>query len=225
MPLNLPLYFTHFPTLSPLWRPPVCSLYLWICFCFIIFVHLACFSDFTYKWNHMIFVFLWFISLSIIPSRSIHVVTNGKISFFLMIEWASVVDDKESACNSGDPNSIPGSERSWGEGIGYPLPYSWASLMAQTVKNMPAMRKTWVWSLDWEDPLEKGMATHSSILAWRISWTVYSIGLQRAGHAWMAFTFIFLRLNSFLLGFPVGAVVKNCLWMQETQEMLYITSF
>ena len=68
---------------------------------------------------------------------------------------------KESACNSGDPGSIPGSGRSAGEGIGYPLQYSWASLMAQPVKNLPAMWVTWVWSLGWEDPLEKGMATHS----------------------------------------------------------------
>ena len=47
-----------------------------------------------------------------------------------------------------------------------------ASLVAQTVKNPPAMRETWVRSLDWEDPLEKGKATHSSILTWRIPWTV-----------------------------------------------------
>ena len=60
-----------------------------------------------------------------------------------------------------------GSIRSPGEGIGYPLQYSWASLVAQLVKNLPAMRETWVQSLGWEDPLEKGEATHSSILAWR----------------------------------------------------------
>ena len=48
----------------------------------------------------------------------------------------------------------------------------WASLVAQLVKNLPAMRETWVHSLGWEDPLEKGKATHSSILAWRIPWTV-----------------------------------------------------
>ena len=59
-----------------------------------------------------------------------------------------------------------------GEGIGYPLQYSWASLLAQTVKNPPAMQETWLRSLGWEDPLEKGMATHSSITAWRIPWTV-----------------------------------------------------
>ena len=52
------------------------------------------------------------------------------------------------------------------------LMVSWASLVAQLVKNPPAMQKTWVWSLGWEDPLEKGMATHSSILDWRIPWTV-----------------------------------------------------
>ena len=66
---------------------------------------------------------------------------------------------------------IPGSGRSPGEGIGYPLQYSWASLVAQMAKNPPAMQETWVRSLGWEDPLEEGMATHSSILAWRIPWT------------------------------------------------------
>ena len=63
---------------------------------------------------------------------------------------------KESICNAGDPSSIPGSRRSTGEGISYPLQYSWASLVAQLVKNPPAMWETWVRSLSWEDPLEKG---------------------------------------------------------------------
>ena len=72
---------------------------------------------------------------------------------------------KESVCNAGDPGLIPGSRRSAGEGIGYPLQYSWASLVAQLVKNSPAMQETWVRSLGWEDPPEKGKATHSSILA------------------------------------------------------------
>ena len=75
---------------------------------------------------------------------------------------------KESACNVGNPSSIPGSGRSPGEGIAYPLQYSWASLMAQTIKNPPAMQETWVLSLGWEDPLEEGIATHTNILAWRI---------------------------------------------------------
>ena len=79
---------------------------------------------------------------------------------------------KESACNAGDTGSTPGPGRSTGEGIGYPPQYSWTSLMAQLVKNLPAMRKTWVQSLGWEDPLEKGKATHPNTLAWRIPWTV-----------------------------------------------------
>ena len=74
--------------------------------------------------------------------------------------------DKKSACNAGDPGIKPG--RFPGEGIGYPLQYSWTSLVAQMVKNPPGILETWVQSLGWEDPLEEGMATHSSILAWRI---------------------------------------------------------
>ena len=69
---------------------------------------------------------------------------------------------------SGETGSIAGSGRSPGEGIGYPLQYSWASLVAQMVKSLSAMRETWVRSLGWEYPLEEGVATHSSILAWRI---------------------------------------------------------
>ena len=86
-----------------------------------------------------------------------------------------------------DPGSIPRSGKSAGEGIGYPLQYSWGSLLAQLVRNLPAVRETWVLSLGWEDPLEKGMATHFRILPWRIPWTeepggLPSIGLQRVGH-------------------------------------------
>ena len=79
---------------------------------------------------------------------------------------------KESACNAGDPSSIPGSGRALGEGIGYPFQYSWASTVAQLVKNPPAVWETWVISVGWGDPLEKGKATHSNILAWRILCTV-----------------------------------------------------
>ena len=96
---------------------------------------------------------------------------------------------KESACNGGDPGSIPGLGRPAGEGIGYPLQYSWASLVDQLMKNLPAMRETWVQSLDWEDSLKKGKATHSSILAWRIPWTVQSMGSQRVGHELDTFPF------------------------------------
>ena len=79
---------------------------------------------------------------------------------------------KESACSVGDRGSIPGLGRCAGEGIGYPLQYSWVSFVAQLVKNLSAIQVTWVQSLVWEDPLEKGTAIPSSILAWRIPWTV-----------------------------------------------------
>ena len=75
---------------------------------------------------------------------------------------------------------IPGLGRSTGEEIGYPLQYSWASLVAQLVKNLPAIQETWVQSLSWED-LEKEMATHSSILAWKIPWTEEADRLQSMG--------------------------------------------
>ena len=87
---------------------------------------------------------------------------------------------KESTCNAGDLGSIPGLGRSPGEGIGYPLQYSWTTLTAQLVKNPPAVQDTWVQSLGWEDPLEKGK--YSSILAWRIPWTVWFMGSQRVRH-------------------------------------------
>ena len=93
---------------------------------------------------------------------------------------------KQSAC-SADPSSIPGSGRSPGEGIGYPLQYSRASLVTQLVKNWPAMWETWVWFLGWEDPLEMGMATHSSILAWRVP-GLYSTCDRRVRHDWVTFT-------------------------------------
>ena len=79
---------------------------------------------------------------------------------------------KEYAHNVGDPSSIPGSGKSTGKEIGYSLQYFWASLVVQLVKNPPAMGETRVRSLGWEDSLQKGKATRSSILAWRIPWTV-----------------------------------------------------
>ena len=88
---------------------------------------------------------------------------------------------KESTCKAGDPDSIPGFGRSPGEGIVYPLQYSWDSLVAQMVKNPPAVRKIWVRSLGWKDPLEEGIATHSSILAWKIYMAEEPDGLQSMG--------------------------------------------
>ena len=115
---------------------------------------------------------------------------------------------KESACNIGDPSLISVLRISAGEGTGYPLQYSWASLVAQLVKNPPAIWETWVQSLGWEDPLEQGKAIPSSILAWRIPWTVWSKGLQRVGRDWATFT-------SLELDFPGGSVVVTCLPVQE----------
>ena len=89
---------------------------------------------------------------------------------------------KESACNAGEASSVPGSGRSTEEGISYPLQYSWASLVAQLVKNPPAKQETWDRSLGWEDPLEKGKATYSSILAWRTPG-------RRGEHDWVTLTF------------------------------------
>ena len=95
---------------------------------------------------------------------------EAEISFQRGFPGSSV--GKEFACSASDPGLIPGLGRSAGEGIGYPLQYSWASLVAQLVKNLPAMQETWVQSLGWEDPLEKGKTPHPSIVAWRIPWTV-----------------------------------------------------
>ena len=114
---------------------------------------------------------------------------------------------KESTCNAGDPGLIPRSGRSPGEGIGYPLQYSCASLVAQLVNSLPAMQETWIWSLGREDPLEKGKATHSSILAWRIPWTIQSVGSQRVRHNRVTFT-IWASL--------VAQLLKNLPAMRET---------
>ena len=78
----------------------------------------------------------------------------------------------------------------------YTILYIRASLIAQLVKNPPAMQETWFLSLDWEDLLEKGTTTHSSILAWRIPWTVESMGSQRGRHDWATFTFTFFHFHS-----------------------------
>ena len=106
---------------------------------------------------------------------------------FLLTGFPDSSIGKESACNSGDPGSIPGSGGSAGEGIGYPLQYSWASLVAHTVKCLSTTWETWVRSLGQEDFLEKEMATHSSIRAWKIPWMeepegLQSTGSQRVGH-------------------------------------------
>ena len=77
----------------------------------------------------------------------ISVIFKRVFRIYLVFPDSSV--GKESTCNAGDPGSIPGLERSAGEGIGYPLQYSWASLVAQLVKNPPAMQDTWVVKIPW----------------------------------------------------------------------------
>ena len=86
-----------------------------------------------------------------LPGSSVHGLFQARV-----LEWGAI---------TFHPGSIPEPGRSPGEGIGYPLQYSCASLVAQLVKNLPAMQETWIRSLGWEDPLEKGTANHSSILA------------------------------------------------------------
>ena len=86
----------------------------------------------------------------------------------LYLDFPGSSAGKESACNAKDPGLISWSGSSPGKGISNLLQYSWASLVAQIVKNLPEMWETWAQSLGWEDPLEEGLVNHSSILACRI---------------------------------------------------------
>ena len=116
-------------------------------------------------------------------------------SIFLIITL-SIPDSsvgKECVCNTGDPSSTTVLGRSAREGIGYPLQYPWASLMAQLVKNLPAMRETWVRSLGLEDILEKRKAIHSSILAWRIPWATHGVSKSETQLSNIHFTSEFNR--------------------------------
>ena len=106
---------------------------------------------------------------------------------------------KNFSANAGaawDTGSIPDLGRSPGEEMSTHSSI-WDFLVAQMVKSLPAMRETWVWSLGWEDPLEKEMATCSSTLAWKIPWTeepggLQSTGSQRIGRDWSYFTFMLI---------------------------------
>ena len=136
-----------------------------------------------------------------LPGSSLHEIFQARILEWVAMpsswrssqprDWIQVSWIAESACNAGDPGSIPGLGRSTGEGIGYPLQYSWASRVAQQVKNLPAMLEIQVWSLGQEESLEMEMATHSRILPWEIPWTeepgrLQSTGSQRIGHNLLA---------------------------------------
>ena len=106
-----------------------------------------------------------------LPGSSIHGIFQARVlewlnTYFAFVRASLIAQMvKESTRNAGDPSLIPGLGRSAGEGIGYPVQYSWGSLVAQLVKNLPAMWETWVRSMGWKDPLEKGKAIHSSTLA------------------------------------------------------------
>jgi len=181
----------------------------------------------TYNWNFVLYPLDPRLQISLTPQQpdpdnqhSIHVYEWGAFSFHIQVKSYSIclslvchlsaitglpgsLVGKEFPCNAGDSGSIPGLGRFPGEGTGYPLQYSWASLVVQLVKNLPAMQETWVQSLGWKDPLEKGKATHSSILAWRIPWTVAKC------QTWLSLSDILLSLTPpcpFLLsqmsGFP-----------------------
>ena len=103
---------------------------------------------------------------------------------------------EESACSAGDPSLIPGSGSSPGEGIGYPFQYSWAFLVAQLVKNLPALLETWVWSLGWEDPQRrKAYPVQYSGLENSMD----CMGSQR--HYWVTFTFTYWLDCSLLFDF------------------------
>ena len=97
---------------------------------------------------------------------------------------------EEPSCNAGDPSLIPGMGRSPGEGIGYPLQYTWASLVAQMVKNLPALSKTWALSLGWKIPWRRSWQLTPVFLPGEFPWTeepggFQSMESQRVGHDWL----------------------------------------
>ena len=137
---------------------------------------------------------------------------------------------KESAYNAGDPGSIPGSGRSTGDGIVYPLQYSWASLVAQLVKNLLAMQEAWVRSLGGEDPLEKVTATlQYSGLENSMDCIVHEVAKTRTrlrdfhfhGHPTCAHRHCVLQYSAFLS--PSLSVSKHLLI--ETHVILYHITF
>ena len=127
----------------------------------------------------------------------------------LLLDFPGSSAGKEPTCSAGDPGSVAGLGRSAGEGIGYPLQYPWPRPVAQLVKNLPAMQETWVRSLAWEDPLEKGKATHS------VSWPGESHGLYSP---WKELDMTEgLSLPGCFWDFPSGSAGWNPPALQETQ--------
>ena len=130
-----------------------------------------------------------------------------ELGFLWTLSHRSV--DKESTGNAGDPSSIPGSGRPPGEGIDHPLQYSWASLVAQLVKNPPAVRETWVQPLGWEDPLERQRLP--TPVFWAGEFHVYSMGSQRVGYDSATFTFTLSHLTFPFAGTVLYLFIKICL--------------
>ena len=132
-------------------------------------------------------------------------------SYNLNVHFPGSSADKESTCNTGDPGSIPGLGRSPGEGIGYPLWYSWASLMTQTVNNLPTMRETWFGKIHWRRAWRPTLV----FLPGDSSWTeepggLQSMGLQRVGDDWVLSMTWTCGITSFYISFPLS-------WQQNTR--------
>ena len=127
-------------------------------------------------------------------------------------EWSPGAGDGQGGlvcCDSWGRKELDMTELNWTESY-----CMGAYLVAQLVKNLPAMRETWVWSLGWEDPLDKGKATHSSTLAWRIPWTVHGVAKSRTQLSDFHFTFPSRTGASSVLFTPVA----QCLEQYLTQE-------
>ena len=101
----------------------------------------------------------------------------------------------------------------------------WASLVAQLVKNPPAMRETWVWSLGWDGPLVKRKATHSSILAWRIPWTVWSCGCKVSDTTERLSLSECTPIKTWWGGYVAGSVLKHfpAIWLLMPVLLCFIT--
>ena len=129
----------------------------------------------TYKFNHK-----WILSIKNFQKKNFSSLVNIFWIYFFIRKWRGVnLHSRVFA--------LPFVNICYSFVVIQPL-LKWVSLVAQLVKNLPAMLETWVQSLGWEDPLKKGKATQSSILAWRISWSIQSMESQRVGHNWVIFT-------------------------------------
>ena len=124
---------------------------------------------------------------------------------------------KESACNAGDPSLILGSGRSAGEGIDYPLQYAWASLVAQLIKNPPAMLETWVWSLGWKDPWRRERLPTPVFCPGEVH-GLQSMGSERVRHDWVTF----FSLSSFHFYPPTGGrLFHHGIWWNSPSWSLW----